>query len=753
MKPWFRFAALIPTLLLNCLFFFQFALAQQAIIHDFEPAFSASVLNYDESGIELSVSIEPPFSKNAGEMSFSIAVPPDANPIIDILEIQPGLDLPHSEIPEVFMVSKRIRLRGLEIALITVNRNVIMPAQSSMVKQTLKLRINYNSKNDFSHYARYAHPIWDRVLQKLILNHQVLPKNELISFGQIKGSENGAEYLIISPNGEEFVNWANTLKQFRMQQGYLSKVVTLDEIGGNSSTDIENYIDNAYNTWTIPPVAILLLGDDGENSENTIKAPIWDNYCYSDNVYADVNGDDFPDLLISRICAHNEDDLENTVGKIINYESAPPVENSFYQNPIVSFYFQNGSIRQILGESVAGFYEVILNKSSNRIYTATMPLPEVWATTPEALALVAYFGPEGLGYIPAQPGEVNSTWDGNTQDIIEGLNSGAFLTLYLGYGSSPGWANPSFTIADLGELNNEMPSFVWSGATLTGQFGGSGDCFAEAIQKHPSGAIGVVAASEIYFAPSADLMTMGAFDQLWPEYLPDFGTPVAPEGLIPSVALFAGKLYLEQSTWSINPNNKALTYHTFHYFGDPLSSIYSAVPQMLSVLHPDEVTVGSTTLSLTTNENAMIGLTINDEFVISALSTGEEINLELPLLNLGDTLFLTVTKQNYYRYGAKIPVVDIGSNVSDLIQNSRPFLIYPNPSAEKMLQIKWTDPSFYGNWEVTIYDLQMQVINRTMYTISENSQDIINTKSFKSGIYFIQIGNYNFHWIEKVIVL
>ncbi len=110
----------------------------------------------------------------------------------------------------------------------------------------------------------------------------------------------------------------------------------MEDIGGNTATQVENYINEAYNTWDIPPVAILLLGDYGSDPANSIISPIWDNYSISDNIYADVNGDDLPDIILARMCAQNATHLETMVTKFINYESDPPTNPDFYNHPITS---------------------------------------------------------------------------------------------------------------------------------------------------------------------------------------------------------------------------------------------------------------------------------------------------------------------------------------------------------------------------------------------------------------------------------
>ena len=86
---------------------------------------------------------------------------------------------------------------------------------------------------------------------------------------------------------------------------------------------------NAYNTWTIPPAAVLLLGDYGTSAANSITSPMWDSYCVSDNLYADVNNNMMPDIIFSRITANNAAQLQVMVSKGLKYERNRPPAHLF----------------------------------------------------------------------------------------------------------------------------------------------------------------------------------------------------------------------------------------------------------------------------------------------------------------------------------------------------------------------------------------------------------------------------------------
>ncbi len=64
--------------------------------------------------------------------------------------------------------------------------------------------------------------------------------------------------------------------------------------------------------------------------------PTFDNHCISDNFYADVDGDNLPDIATSRMTAQTENELEIMVTKVLDNERTPPVNLSFYQHPVTA---------------------------------------------------------------------------------------------------------------------------------------------------------------------------------------------------------------------------------------------------------------------------------------------------------------------------------------------------------------------------------------------------------------------------------
>ncbi|MCD4683107.1 MAG: T9SS type A sorting domain-containing protein, partial [Bacteroidales bacterium] len=455
-----------------------------------------------------------------------------------------------------------------------------------------------------------------------------------------------------------------SIKKFRTLQGILTDIKTLDDIGGNNANTLENYFNNAFNTWDIVPAAVLLIADYGTNAANSIISPIWNNYCASDNIYADVNNNDMPDMVFARMTAQNATHLEVMVTKFLDHERTPPTNPDYYQNPITALGYQTERWFQICSESVAGFWEVVQGKTANRINAVYSGNPQTgpWSTNQNTQMVLDVFGPNGLGYIPATPGQVNCTWNGSGQDVIDGINNGAFMLQHRDHGGTTGWGEPDFQSSDINSLNNTDLTFVWSINCLTGKYNMTGECFAEKFHRHTSGgensgALGINAASEVSYSFVNDTYVWGAYDNMWPEFLPEYGTTPDSRDVLPAFGNAAGKYFLQQSNWPYNTNNKEVTYNLFHHHGDAFSTVYSEIPQNLNVTHNPILYAGVTTFDVSANDGAFIALTVNGEIIATAEATGAPVSITIPGQVPPDQMLVTITKQNYYRYTSLVDVI------------------------------------------------------------------------------------------------
>jgi hypothetical protein len=571
-------------------------------------------------------------------------------------------------------VSDPTSMRGVDVVVVGITPFQYNPVTKDlMVYKDIRLGVDFVGGNGDFGDDRLRSRWWEPVLQRNLLNYESLSE---VDFDWIPGTDDtNVEYLIIVPNDPAFIAWADTLKRWRNEQGIITGVTTLTEIGGNNSTLIENYINQACSTWAVPPVAVLLLSDYQSSGDSYgITAPVY-NYsyysCVSDNYYADLDGDDLPDLAIARITAQDNDDLQTMLTKMLSYERAPYTDSYFYSHPVVAGGWQTSRWFILCDEIIYGYMHNVLGKSPVREYAIYSGTPGTsWSTNANTYMIVDYFGPDGLGYIPATP-EHLTDWGGNATRMNNDINQGCFIVQHRDHGSVSGWGEPDYGISHLVGLSNTMYPYILSMNCLTGKFDNIPACFTEEIHRMQYGALGVMAASNTSFSFVNDTYTWGVYDFMWPSFDPGYGpTSVAGCDLRPCFANASGKYYLEASNWPYNPQNKADTYYLFHHHGDAFMTLFSEVPDTLTVAHADYVTEGDTTFTVTANWGSLIGLSVNSHIAGRATATGIPTAIPITPLTVGDTLKVVATKVNYRRYAARVPcippIIQVPEPIDDL---------------------------------------------------------------------------------------
>jgi PKD repeat protein len=562
-------------------------------------------------------------------------------------------------------ISAPALIRGVDVVMLGFTPFQYNPATRDLTVFTdIRIVLHYTGGNGVYSDKRLRSRWFDPLLQDMLLNPQVLPDVDY-NKSKVNTDDVGYEYLIICPNAPEFQQWADTIRRFRSMQGIITGVKTLTQVGGNTTTAIENYINNAYNTWTIPPVAVLLLGDYGTNINNTLTSPIWNSYCVSDNIYGDVNNDDLPDIAMARITAQNAAQLQVMVKKFINYETSPPVDPNFYAHPITCLGWQTERWFQICSEVIRGFWANSLGKTPVRINEVYGGNPSVdpWSTASNTTTVINYFGPSNLNYIPSAPQTLGGWTGGNASQINAALNSGAFMLQHRDHGYELGWGEPSYSSSDISGLTNTKLSFIMSVNCLTGKYNYASEVFAEKFHRYTyngvaSGAVGLLAASEISYSFVNDAFVWGVYDNFWPSFMPTYGTNPASRGVLPAFGNSAGKYFLAQSSWPYNSGDKSVTNNLFHHHGDAFLSVYSEVPQNLSIAHSAVIYAGATSFSVTANTGALICLSMNGEILGTATGTGSPIVISIPGTQVPPNVIdIVVTKQNFFRYKAQIQVI------------------------------------------------------------------------------------------------
>ena len=553
-----------------------------------------------------------------------------------------------------FIVSPPRTIRGVDVVMVGITPFQYNPVTRELrVYTALDVRVEFEGGTGGFGDPRLRSRYWEPLLRDHLINYESVaaaPGQRLM-----RETAPGAEYLIITPDDSVFVAWADTLKNWRQLQGISTKVVTLGEIGLSSPWAIESYINNAYATWDPAPAAFLLLGDYPVAGGVGIPSPLYDNYCVSDNIYADVDGDHLPDLAHGRICANDEAQLSTMIGKMLDYERHPVTDASFYDSPVISGGFQLSRWFILCAEVIRGHQVERLGKNPRREYAVYTGVPDsVWSDGPNTDEILAYFGPGGLGYIPEEMPPLD--WNGSATRINADLNSGAYMILHRDHGTLTGWGEPRYRNLDLDGLTTTQPPFVFSMNCETGRYNATAESFAEKFHRLSTGALGLIAASQTSFSFVNDVYTWGVFDGLWPDFDPYYGE-TQEANLRTAFAQVSGKYYLAASGWPYNDYDKRVTYHLFHHHGDAFLTLYSEMPESLSVSHPDHCFLDTSTFTMQADSGAVIGLTVKGNIVGVADATGLPQDITIKRQAHPGTLRITVTKANHFRYDRSVPII------------------------------------------------------------------------------------------------
>ena len=573
-------------------------------------------------------------------------------------------------------------IRGVDAINVSITPFQYNPVTKELVVYTdVELSVSYEGGNGHFGEDRLRSTYWDPILAAELMNYDQLPVIDYEARMQdwIRNNRDGAEYLIITPNNDDWAPYAQQLKEFRMKQGIITEIYRIDQMPATTTAQMKTWFHNAYDNWDIAPVAVLLLGDHNTNMAQGIPAETtshpYNGSCITDNFYADAAGNDnLPDMVFSRLVAQNASELPVFVSKQIDYESNPNTDASFYASPITALGWQTERWFQICSEVFGGYMRNhgYNPQRINCIYSGTPGAS--WSSAQNTENVVNYFGPNGQNYIPSSPQDMGG-WTGGTPDqVVQAVNNGTFWVQHRDHGLDEGWGEPAVRNTHIDQLNNvgKLP-FVMSINCQTGMFnytGSNGNCFTEKWMRRTfngenAGAVGVLSPTEVSYSFVNDAFVWGVYDLFDGDFMPTYGPfqPAAPQtgNWMPAFGNVAGKYFLAQSSWPYNTDDKDITYTMFTAHCDAFLRIYTQVPQAMTVNHQSVQLAGLTTFQVTAPAGTTIALTKGEgenlEVVAVATATGTIQNVEIPSQVPPTILKLTVTGQNYFRYEANIEVI------------------------------------------------------------------------------------------------
>lgn len=435
----------------------------------------------------------------------------------------------------------------------------------------------------------------------------------------------GARYLVVT--SDSMVQALEPLLEWKSLKGVPTELVTLETIG-STPEEIKTYVQNAYDTWEMPPEFLLLVGD------TEVLPAYYRDTLASDNYYVTLAGDDIlADIMVGRFSVDLVSECETMVAKTVFYERTPYVDDPDW--PASACLCQrddNDGGDWIYYENTWYLYDLFTEAGFSPVDTL--------------------FAKYGIGY----------------EEVWDSWNAGKGFLHYRGQALFY-WVYPFDVPADhpLGIWNGWRQSIAVSPTCGTGVYDDDGymceNWTRGGTAEEPRGSVACFATSTA-LASSENLALKRSAASFG-----FFGNAFGPDALTLGEACVAAKLNLHQTFAD------TIEYEAWQLLGDPELNMWTGVPAHMTVLHDPAVQVGQPNLTVTVLEGgaavegALVSCVKGDE-VYSWGFTGELGHVTLPLAAATPgTLLVTVTARNCYPYEGTPLVLESGPFVtfSDLV--------------------------------------------------------------------------------------
>lgn len=427
--------------------------------------------------------------------------------------------------------------------------------------------------------GRLVAPEWETLASSFILNFEPAAPSPAPA-AALAPESNGADYLILV--ADALAGSIRPLADWKRWKGYAVRVAPMSEVGPTSD-DVQNYISNAYHTWSPAPRYVLLVGDRPEipPSFYGVSLP-----CFTDHPYACVDGSDFyPDLTLGRLPVRTADECNRVVAKILFYEKTPD-GGDWYRRFLSASYFQDDNKD---GYADRWFMETAVHITNYLRDVQGMTERNAWCTNSGAREVYRY-RVSSYPHRPARPdpvpASVVSQWVDRLvarSNITAAINEGAGLVFHRDHGGSSGWGDPPFSTTQVNALANGVRTpVVWSINCSTGSFWATSDGFSEAfLKKYPGGAVGIIGSTRVSYSGYNDLLIRGLTTCMWPSYDTAYTDASYPRSMRVGEALVFGKYYMAK--YYGTGNTTRAEFNMFHWFGDPELALRTRPPRPLAL--------------------------------------------------------------------------------------------------------------------------------------------------------------------------
>jgi len=454
---------------------------------------------------------------------------------------------------------------------------------------------------------RYASHDFDAFASKNLLNADVFATRGVPALP--------IGYLIVCY--DDFYEEIQPLAGLRHRLGYETTVVKTSEIpGGATNTNIQAYIQNAYDTWPVPPTFVLLVGDAGQ-----VPVFIGGSSGSAADVYygsMDGPGDWVPDIYMGRFSCDTEAEVSLLTDKTVKY---------------IRFALSSGTDWVDNATFMASSDNYTVSEGTHNYCISNWVEPD--------------------GYTVNKRYSV--THNATTAQCIADINAGLSMLTYSGHGSVNSWADgPPISASQVAALTNvDMLPMVQSYACLTGQF--TSQCFGESWTLAPNGGVLFLGASESSYWDEDDIMEKRVYDAWFGEDY-TWARGMFDEGLWAVYEAYSGG------------GRTQYYYEIYTVFGDPALNPWTAgAPMDLEVTYNGVLPLGQNTFSVDVGtatgrdpvEGALVCLYMDGEFYETGLTdaTGHvDILIDTPATDVG-SMDVWVSMHDYKPHSGSVDVI------------------------------------------------------------------------------------------------
>jgi gingipain R len=524
---------------------------------------------------------------------------------------------------------------------------------------------------------------------------------QVVGFQEDRDAVSGS-YVFIGTT--ESLGLAQELINWKKQKGYDVRTGDLATIGTTVS-EIDAWLENAFNNWSNPPEYVLLVGDN-----YVVPSPQYtgDEVHAADNQYAVVGSSVLPSMHIGRISGNDSDDLAYISWKIKKAELTP------YQPSSGSWF--NSAFSMACTNPMNAAYE---SRMLHQLFIAN--------------------GLESTFYCNALGGTNPSL-----ANVVADINSGVAVVNYIGHGNITSWVTSGFSISNIATLTNgRMMPWVFTVGCQNGEFDGH-YCFTEAFLSEgtvstPRGAVNIMGSSTFTPIGPGDTLQVHTFRGYFTKNIHHLGA-----------AHSFGKAgcYTSFGSSGVDMVNIA------HVFGCPETDIFTDTSpvSVLTNTHSPTVTAGSFQVAVTDGADApvagaLVGVYYEDtkELLDGAYTNASGIaRLTIPTLPGANTVTITSTAHN------RLPAVTYANCVGTQGEESASLPafylsgVYPNP-VTSTASIGYST-STAGMTDLAVFDItgrkvttiQSDNVEAGIHSVTWNGTGV-HGRPVPDGLYFITL--------------